>query len=475
MVLNGPCGEHLNEYRTELQELRSRTNQLQAQMSARNTDFRLRAQAATVSGVQAALPTGSALVEFFVYSRYDPAAFPKPWGPEHYAAFVLLPSGDPAWADLGEAKGIDALCHQFRYALANLENSAQANEIARKLDQQVMQPVRRLLQGKTEIFLSPDGQLNLVPFAALRDENGRYLVERYQFTYLSTGRDLLRLQDNPASRQAAMILANPAYGYMHADTHRTGVPSRPFEPLPATAQEAESLKGLLPSAEIFEAESASKESLQKAAGPRVLHIATHGFFLEDLPTPVPVPFGDDSLGPCAARNRFHPISQFDSRKGLIDSIQGACSLGTGPRPLTENANPMLRSGLALAGANGTDGWRSDGILTAMEAANLDLRGTQLVVLSACDTGVGAVRNADGVVGLRRALVLAGSRAQMLSLWHVDDPATRDLMLSFYRNLLRAEGRSASLRKAQLGMLAHGFEPYYWAPFILSGDPGPLGK
>jgi hypothetical protein len=140
---------------------------------------------------------------------------------------------------------------------------------------------------------------------------------------------------------------------------------------------------------------------------------------------------------------------------------------------------MLASGLAFARANergraGRDG--DDGVLTALEATSLDLSGTKLVVLSACQTGVGEVRNGQGVFGLRRALAIAGAETQVISLWKVDDDATRDLMVHFYRGLRGGEARSEAMRKVQLAMLRHEAtaHPYYWSAFIVSGRDGPLG-
>jgi CHAT domain-containing protein len=157
----------------------------------------------------------------------------------------------------------------------------------------------------------------------------------------------------------------------------------------------------------------------------------------------------------------------------------------------------LRSGLALAGANGraSEGGE-DGVLTAYEAAGLDLWGTKLVVLSACETGVGEVKNGEGVYGLRRALVLAGSESQVMSLWQVSDEATRDFMVGYYRRLQNGEGRTEAMRQVQLEMLKSGAvsnagptrglssapaaaaradfsHPYYWAAFIQSGDWRPV--
>jgi CHAT domain-containing protein len=146
-------------------------------------------------------------------------------------------------------------------------------------------------------------------------------------------------------------------------------------------------------------------------------------------------------------------------------------VGTGPE------NPLLRSGLALAGANKLASGTEDGVLTALEASGLDLWGTKLVVLSACETGVGKVAQGEGVYGLRRALVIAGAESLLMSLWQVDDDATRDLITGYYRRLERGKGRSEALRLSQLRMLRSDKyqHPFYWASFIPSGQWKPMGR
>jgi CHAT domain-containing protein len=172
----------------------------------------------------------------------------------------------------------------------------------------------------------------------------------------------------------------------------------------------------------------------------LLHIATHGFFLRD---------GGDA-------------STTDSK------ATSGTRLG---RSAAWAENPMLRSGLALAGANQSRSGEDDGVLTALEASGLDLWGTSQVVLSACDTGVGEVKHGDGVYGLRRALVLAGAESQLMSLWPVSDRSTRDLMVDYYRRLTDGEARGEALRQAQILMLrsSRHAHPYYWAGFIQSGE------
>jgi CHAT domain-containing protein len=177
-------------------------------------------------------------------------------------------------------------------------------------------------------------------------------------------------------------------------------------------------------------------------------VATHGFFLADQP------------------------QQLEATRGVIVLNDNAF-----PHPQSLWAeNPLLRSGLALAGANQRRSGAEDGVLTALEAAGLDLWGTKLVVLSACETGVGAVQNGEGVYGLRRALVIAGAESQVMSLWKVADDATRELMVAYYKRLLAGEDRAEALRQVQLAMLtsAERQHPFYWAGFIPSGQWEPIG-
>ncbi|HVK56719.1 MAG TPA: CHAT domain-containing protein [Burkholderiales bacterium] len=197
------------------------------------------------------------------------------------------------------------------------------------------------------------------------------------------------------------------------------------------------MKEILNDSQVLTGAQATETALKRAAGPVVLHIATHGFFLPNRP--------EESA-----------------------SDDGASRGPEAPR----GENPLLRSGLALAGANQRDGGDGeDGVFTALEAAGLDLWGSKVVVLSACETGLGAINNGDGVYGLRRALMLAGAETQVTSLWKVDDAATRDLMRGYYRRLKTGKGRTEALRDVQKAMLQRSgrSHPYYWAAFIPIGD------
>jgi CHAT domain-containing protein len=217
-----------------------------------------------------------------------------------------------------------------------------------------------------------------------------------------------------------------------------------FAPLMGAELEARKIKSLFPEAWVLVGEEATEASLKQAVAPRILHIATHGFFLDDQPV------------------------RTEGRRGL-SLMRGDGDWG-GLSAKVKIENPLLRSGLALAGANLRTGRGDDGILTALEASGLNLWGTKLVVLSACDTGVGVVRAGEGVYGLRRALVLAGSETQVMSLWQVRDYATQRLMMAYYAGLKQGQGRGEALRGVKLEMMRQkGMEhPYYWAGFIQSG-------
>jgi CHAT domain-containing protein len=220
-----------------------------------------------------------------------------------------------------------------------------------------------------------------------------------------------------------------------------------FPPLPQAEREGEALRELLPDATLLTKGQATKAALGQVRSPKLLHIATHSFFLEDQHLTLAGERGAQALSDDPER----ALQRLEGRGVRIKSA-------------------LLRSGLALAGVN-EHKEEDNGILTALEVTGLNLWGTKLVALSACDTGVGEVKNGDGVHGLRRALVLAGAETQVMSLWAVSDKATRELMVAYYGRLKQGQGRGEALRRVQLEMLKNinRRHPYYWASFIQSGE------
>jgi CHAT domain-containing protein/Tfp pilus assembly protein PilF len=470
LVLGGTQNMPPEQYRNQKKKLEDQAERYEADISRRSSEFRAQSLPITLAAVQAAIPADAALIEFATYRPFNAKATrdDEAYGQPRYVAYVLRHEGEIQWKELGEVKIIDQAIAALREALRDPKRN-DVKSLARAVDRRVFQSVRPLIGETAQLLISPEGLLNLIPFAALADERGRYLVERYSISYLASGRDLLRLQVARESQSGPLVVAAPEFGSrtkvlaMRKSERKKETPNGAppeqvdeesaasafsqfyFSPLPYTAQEGAALHALLPGATLLTKRQASKAALGQVRSPGLLHIATHGFFLKDA-----------KLEP--ATGRGHQAVSDDPER-LIRELE---------RSGLRIENPLLRSGLALAGANED---KEDGILTALEVTGLNLWGTKLVVLSACDTGVGEVKNGDGVHGLRRALVLAGSESQVMSLWAVSDKATRELMVSYYRLLQQGEGRGEALRQVQLELLkkVNRRHPYYWASFIQSGE------
>ena len=457
LVLSEPGKTPPAQRQTAIANLSTEVERLEAAVSRRSVEFRAQTRAVTLEALQQSLPHDAALVEIVSYRPFNPKAARRDekFGAPHYIAYVLKRDGPPQWVELGDRASIDADVARLRAALGN-PKSREVKQVARAVDERVMRPVRALLGDATHLLVSPDGELNLIPLEALVDEHeqGRYLIEHYSFTYLTSGRDLLRLQTERESKSNPLVLADPLFG--EPETAQAAKADRRaatggrrqsvttgkdlsnvyFSPLDGTAEEARAIKSLFPEASVVTGRQATESALKQVDAPRLLHIATHGFFLTDEP-------------------------------------QTADTRGTRSISATAKVeNPLLRSGLALAGANlPRKSGEDDGILTALEATGLNLWGTRLVALSACDTGVGEVKNGEGVYGLRRAFVLAGTETLVMSLWPVSDYITREMMTGYYKGLRQGQGRGEALRQVQISMLKRkGREhPFYWASFIQSGE------
>ncbi|PYS81218.1 MAG: kinesin [Acidobacteria bacterium] len=460
LVLGGPGQISAAEHQQQVKALEEQRDALESEVSRRSAGFYGGSRTVTLEAVKAAIPEDAALVEFAVYRPLVRRVgdVQKAYGEPRYVAYVIRHQGEVRWQELGDSAEIDARVGALREALSDPMRK-DVERLARAVDLKVMQPVRTLLGSAKHLLISPDGPLNLIPFAALVDEQGHYLIEAHSITYLTSGRDLLRLQVRHESKGGPVVVADPAFGEpaLVASVGRAGAKDGPgaggpprvdysqifFGPLPGVTEEVRALRTLLPQASFLTREQATKSALEKLSGPSILHVATHGFFLQD--------------------------GQPTTAEGRGAQAKEGTRLA---RWVAHAENPLLRSGLALAGANQSGNGNIDGILTALEAAGLDLWGTKLVVLSACDTGVGEVKNGDGVYGLRRALVLAGAESQVMSLWAVSDRSTRDLVVGYYQALLQeGAGRGAALRQVQLQMLKDKSHrhPYYWAGFIQTGE------
>jgi CHAT domain-containing protein/Tfp pilus assembly protein PilF len=478
LSLQGPGTQSPAAHQQQLKQLAAQGDALEAQLAQHSAPLRaltaLPSPAIIVDHVAKALPRDGALVEFTTYVERPLVPGPGTLDPQpRYLALVLLPDSTTRALDLGPAEPINLAAARLRDALANKDAAYQ--DLAQALYRLAFQPLLPLLGTTRRLFLSPDGQLALAPFAALHDGH-QFLVETFDFTYLTSGKDLLPPPKKTVPTGSVVVLADPDFSAptptpapslaeASASAERATSVNRFFSslsegdtprawgtvPLPGTRQEAEAIQRLFPQAQLFLGSEATKERLLQLPPPAVLHVATHGFFLEDAPPPS----GSRALGHFGA-------------------------LGEDPQALLP-PDPLLRSGLVLAGASAPAPLGSNpaplsierALVTALELAGLNLWGTQLVVLSACDTGRGDIKLGQGVYGLRRAFLVAGAETVVMSLWKVNDDTTRQLMEAYYRHLLAGQGRATALREAMRELRRTEPHPHYWAPFLAMGRETPL--
>jgi CHAT domain-containing protein len=412
---------------------------------------------------------------------------------------------EPRLILLGRANDIDELVAAWRTGMvAELTQSEEPSPgqpsfraLGVSLRKKVWEPLRPSLAGVERVFVVPDGSLNLFPLAALPDGADRYVIDDgLVIHYVAAERDLVL--ENPVATSDGSLLAigGPSYADRSSFTPLVtpagqsavvsaasplvrGVPSgcasfrsMTFDALPAARAEAESVarvwrdlrntptSNLTSLSQLLVGPEATEGTFKKLApGHRVLHIATHGFFLSE-----------------------HCASMVPDTRGvgaLVSSAGATATTSTIARQYVRPANPLLLSGLALAGANRRSNaapGEEDGILTAEEVSALDLEGVEWAVLSACDTGLGALAAGEGVLGLRRAFQAAGARTVIMSLWSVEDRATRRWMEALYNARVRQQLDTANaVREASLTVLrdrrARGqtTNPFYWAGFVAAGD------
>jgi CHAT domain-containing protein len=444
-VVAGPRTKE-RDYSGRLGLLRVAVDDRERQLALKSVDFRDRLvrEHAGFADVNAALPARAALAAYVHYSG-------------GYLAFVIR-AGEtvPAIVPIGTGKRVDVLIHGWRAQIDRErefqgreagKNEASYREAGSALRRAVWDPLAAYLTGADKVYLTTDGLLQLVNFPALPTGNTSYLMETGPLLHLlSAERDIrdspraaalgdMLAMGRPAfdSRPSAGALANQFRGVASTCA---AFSSLDFSDLPGSAREAQSVlqvwKARGNAGVALTGERATKAAFEEmAAGKRVIHIATHGFFLE---------------GSCSAQNALE--------------------------------DPLLRSGLALAGANrraAAGPGQDDGILTAEEVASLDLGSAELVVLSGCDTGSGEIRAGEGVLGLRRAFRVAGAQNLVMSLWPVTDEGAREWMTAFYQaRFSRQHSPTQSVRDASLSQLRNrrkaglSTHPFYWAGFILVG-------
>ena len=413
-----------------------------------------------------------------------------------------------ARVDLGEAAPIDAAVETITRRMSAGEYRAKDLAAAlQRVSELVYAPLARQLTNVSHLIVCPDGQLSRLPFemlsppsdfGATRPARVKYLIEEKTISYVGSGREIVRLaagQTGPKSKvqgPKSVVMGNPdfdldlgsarvsrAVADVSSATNgleagrfqqRAGGPrslrsleldarGMKFAPLPGAGDEARAVAKLLGNDCVLRLGADAREAELKAVqSPRVLHLATHGFFLSD--------------------QEFKRTNAFNSWQ-LAGDVTARRSLAP---PQDDWENPLVRCGIALAGANHFSKLETrnpkleteDGLLTGLEASLLNLQGTELVILSACDSGTGEVKTGEGVMSLRRAFRIAGAESVLASHWQVSDQATSRLMTEFMRRWRGGAPRAQAWREAQLSLLRDTKEkdfshPYFWAAFTLTGQ------
>jgi CHAT domain-containing protein/tetratricopeptide (TPR) repeat protein len=480
------------EFSSQLAEARGERERSERELAAHSSAFRAMGSRRQIGleEVRAALPPRSALVAFVRFERWskdlgargvDQSAIERGEVTQEYLAFVLpQPDAVAAAVPLGPATKIDQLIDAWSKSIVEAPMTrdraaarAECRAVGAELRKLLWDPLADHVAGARFIFLVPDGAIHHVTFAALPIGEDRYLVEAEPILhYVGAERDLVPSESQGAGGVVGGLLAvgGPEFdGVGGVATGQAGTSPR-FAPLPATIEEARSVTTMWQDAMAAQPVKAStrrqrgrdgaailltgKEATEgevkrRAPGRQVLHLATHGFFLR----------------------QGRPL--LPDTRGFGGVVIDDADVPAGP-----HANPLELSGLAFAGANRIRTAQADdedGILTAEEIAAMNLTGTEWAVLSACETGVGAVQDVEGIVGMRRAFQVSGVRTLIMSLWPVDDRATRRWMEELYRSRLGNRGSTLeAVHEATLAVLsaqrAAGTEhPFFWGAFVAAGD------
>lgn len=441
------------DYSNTLQKLERECNRLERKISY-NLSNSSTHNSEVVDGsisVREQLPIDTVLIEFVRYTHYDLKLKSK--HSPRYVVFFVEYGENIQLFDLGPAQDIDNMIKDSINRIEQkpeeiFKNTEEQNKKLNELNQRLEVLSQRLLSNilpkigsKRHLLIIPDGLLNILPFSILKNKD-RDLIEQCTITYLTSSRDLFdQIAIDPRKQTLPTIIADPDYDLSERDGsgHSNSLIKNerhfcedifPFPILEGTKAEGRAIHQII-GGELWLGQDALKARFMELISPKILHIATHGFF------------------------------------------QTSCQTAT------KEWDSLFRSGFVLAGVNSYISGQSlpsevgNGIVTACEVSGLNLFSTDLVVLSACETGIGDIIFCESVYGFRRAFVIAGARALVLSLWSIPDEETKELMVIFYSLLKSGKGKSEAMREAQLALKKKYPHPYFWGAFILQGDASPI--
>tara|TARA_Y100001970_G_scaffold83400_1_gene105492 strand:- start:157 stop:3627 length:3471 start_codon:yes stop_codon:yes gene_type:complete len=458
LTLSGPTAENRNRFPKLIYELEEKVNMLQLQLGEKSQRFRQTTKEVNVEQVLEGIGQ-NALVDFISFRGKDDTL---------RLLAIVVNEGDISFVEYEDLEIIRELIMEVREIVQDEgAEDEDIKSVALELWEVLWQPLTESLGDAVSIFISPDSVLNVLPFDVLTDEDDSYLLENFDLRVISSARDLA-INPMQVTQGEMLIIAGPDFdsdkilkspearkvskkrslSVTQGARMGSGLRGLNFAPLPGAEKEGEVIKEVSDTKErktsIFSQRVAEEQLLRKISkAPEVLHIATHGFFLKE----------EEKL-----------------KKRLQGLSRGSSSV---PPPAD---NPLLRAGLAFAGLNSNASMLgeidpdNDGVLTAMEVLSLDLAGTELVVLSACETGLGEIHEGEGVYGLRRSFQEAGVKNVINSFWEVSDAGTQLLMTKFYDKFLTGMPARKAMREARLEMLddVQWSAPFYWSAFVMVG-------
>jgi len=413
--------EELADEKIDLAALEQEVNNMERSLSQRSSDFSqgYSIEKITFDKIASLLADNEAVVELIRIRNFDKDFT----NDSKYAALILTKNAtQPKLIVLDNGNQLETRYAKF------YRNAIQQKSEDQYSYEQFWVRIEPALAGKKMIYISPDGVYNQINLNTLKKTGGDFVINQYDLAIIGNSKDLIALKNakTTATKKDAFLLGFPNYGGESPAS------------LPGTKVEVEGISKILKTAgykvSLSEQNDATEAKIKAMTSPTLVHIATHGYFLQDA-----------------------------------ESAVGVSS---------ENAkdNPLLRSGLLLAGASKTMSGdvlpnlesNDNGVLTAYEAMNLNLNNTNLIVMSACETGLGDVRAGEGVYGLQRAFIVAGAKTLVMSLWKVDDAATQALMTYFYTNLSKGGSKLKAFKQAQQQLMLKYKEPYYWGAFVMVG-------
>jgi CHAT domain-containing protein/tetratricopeptide (TPR) repeat protein len=424
----------LKQQRVDINSLEKTANTLEKEISAMSSEFRneYSKEKVTWQDVKDKLGEGEAAIEIIRFQFFD-----KGWSDKVYYAFLIVTKATKEYPEL--------VVLDYGNKMENAYIKNYVNSMKFKIDDKdsygfYWSKINEKLNGINTIYLSQDGIYNKINLNTLLLPDGSYLLENKDIIYLSNTKDITKKTGAVHQKRKLFLLGNPNFEMDMAgnQTRIEGKRKYTISKLPGTAKELELIEELFAGkdypVDVFQQDFATENALKNLKDQNIMHMATHGYFEE-----------------INAKTKGSEIFGVDIDKAV--------------------ENPLLRSGLLFAGAsNYLDGMEGDqgdnGVMTAYEAMNLNLENIDLVVLSACDTGLGDIQNGEGVYGLQRSFLVAGADKVMMSLWKVDDNATQELIVEFYKNFLKDNDYRQSLKSAQMELMKKNPHPYYWGAFLI---------